>query len=35
MESIYVVINGNEWEDIVIYLSEKEAIELSVKYTNN
>jgi hypothetical protein len=35
MEFIYLLIHGSEWEDIVIYLSEKEAIELSVKYPNS
>lgn len=34
MEFVYVMINGNEWEDMVIYLSEKEAIESSNKYPN-
>ena len=30
MEFVYVMINGSEWEDIVIYLTEKEAIESSI-----
>jgi hypothetical protein len=34
MDFIYVMINSNEWEDIVIYLSEKEAIESSITYPN-
>jgi hypothetical protein len=35
MEFIYVMINGNDWEDIIIYLSEKEAIDLSITYPNS
>jgi len=34
MDFIYVMINSNDWEDIVIYLSEKEAIDLSITYPN-
>ena len=34
MEFIYVMINSSEWEDIVIYLSEEEAIESSITYPN-
>ena len=34
MEFVYVMINGSEWEDIVIYLTEKEAIDSSTAYPN-
>lgn len=34
MEFIYVMINSNDWEDIVIYLTEEEAIETSLTYPN-
>ena len=33
MEHIYLfVVDGAEWEDIVVFLSEEEAIEKSKKY---
>lgn len=35
MNFIYVMINGNEWEDIVIYISKEEAIKESINYPNN
>jgi len=36
MELIYVfVVNAAEWEDIIIYLSEAEAIEKSRKNPNS
>jgi hypothetical protein len=35
MEFVYVMINSNEWEDIIIYLSEKEAIEASYMHPNS
>lgn len=36
MEFIYVMVNdGSEWEDIVIYLTEKEAISASITYSNS
>lgn len=32
METIYVfVVDGAEWEDIIVFLSEEEAIEKSIK----
>lgn len=34
MEFVYVMINTINWEDIVIYLTEKEAIESSITYPN-
>lgn len=35
MEYVYVLVDDSEWEDIVIYLSEKEAIDISNKYPNS
>ncbi len=35
METVYVMINNNEWEDMVIYLTEQEAIDTSKKYPNS
>jgi hypothetical protein len=35
MKFIYVLINGNEWEDIIIFLLEEEAIQTSIKYSNS
>jgi hypothetical protein len=35
MEFVYIMINGNEWEDIVVFLSEKEAIDSSITYPNS
>jgi hypothetical protein len=32
MEFIYVMINSTEWEDLVMYLTEYEAIEASRKH---
>jgi len=29
---VYLLINSSDWEDIVVFLSEKEAIEASIKY---
>jgi hypothetical protein len=35
MELVYVMINNtSDWEDIIIYLNEEEAIQASKKYTN-
>lgn len=31
---VYVLVNGNEWEDIVIFLSREEAISESVNNPN-
>lgn len=28
------MINGGEWEDMVIFLTEEEAIQASIKYSN-
>lgn len=35
MEFVYVMINASEWEDIVIYLLEKDALESSITHPNN
>lgn len=35
MEYVYVMMNGSEWEDIVIYLNEKEALEASIMNPNS
>lgn len=32
---VYLLINSSDWEDIVVFLSEKEAIEASIKYPNS
>jgi hypothetical protein len=35
MESVYLlVVNGAEWEDIIVYLSKEEAIEKSKQWPN-
>ncbi len=34
MEFVYVMLNSIDWEDIVIYLTEKEAIDSSMAYPN-
>ena len=34
MNFIYVFLYGHEWEDIVIFLSEEEAIRESIKHPN-
>jgi hypothetical protein len=34
MDLIYVMINGRDWEDMVIYLNEEEAIQSSKTYPN-
>ena len=31
MEFVYLLINGNDWEDMVIILSEEEAIQITIK----
>jgi len=33
MDFVYLLIGG-EWEDIVVYLSKEDAIEVSKKYPN-
>jgi hypothetical protein len=35
MEHIYVQINGEDWEDTVIFLSKEEAIESSISKPKN
>ena len=34
MDFVYVLICGTEWEDIVILLSQEDAINESLKYPN-
>lgn len=34
MEFIYVLLNGSEWEDIIILLSKEEAIHESINNPN-
>jgi hypothetical protein len=34
MEFVYVLVNGSEWEDMIILLSEEDAISNSIKYPN-
>ncbi len=35
MDFIYVLLCGNEWEDMIILLSKEEAINESIKYPNS
>lgn len=35
MEFIYLLLNSSEWEDIIIFLSKKDAIEQSKKNPYN
>jgi len=32
MEKIFVLVKSSEWEDIVIFLSQEEAIQSSIKF---
>ena len=32
MEFIYLFLSGNEWEDIIVFLSKEEAINQSIQY---
>ena len=32
MDFIYLLLHGSEWEDIIIFLSEKDGINESLKY---
>ena len=32
MEFIYLLLRGSDWEDIIIFLSEEEGINESLKY---
>jgi len=32
MEKIYVLVKGGDWEDIVIFLTNEEALNASMKY---
>jgi hypothetical protein len=35
MEYVYVMINGSDWEDMVIYINKKEALEASIMDPNH
>ena len=35
MENIYVLLYGNEWEDLIIFLSKEDAIKESLNYRNS
>jgi hypothetical protein len=35
MENIYVLLYGNEWEDLIIFLSKEDAIKESLNYPNS
>ena len=32
MELIYVLLHGSEWEDMIIFLSEEDGVNESLKY---
>ena len=32
MDFVYLFLSGSEWEDIVVFLSEEDAIKESIKY---
>jgi hypothetical protein len=34
MEYVYVLINGSDWEDMMILLSNEDAINKSINYPN-
>ena len=34
MEFVYVLLYGNDWEDIIILLSKEDAINESINYPN-
>ena len=34
MKYVYLLINGEEWEDMIIFLTEEEAIQASINYSN-
>jgi hypothetical protein len=33
MNYVYLLINGGDWEDMIIFLTEDEAIQASIKYS--
>lgn len=35
MGFVYVLLFGSEWEDAIIFLTEEEAIQQSIKYPEN
>jgi hypothetical protein len=34
MDFVYVLLNGSDWEDIIILLSKEDAINVSMKHPN-
>ena len=34
MDFVYILIDGNEWEDMIIFLLKEDAIQESLKYPN-
>jgi hypothetical protein len=32
---VYLMINGSDWEDMIIFLSEEEAIDASIKHPDS
>jgi hypothetical protein len=35
MDFVYLLVNGGEWEDMVIILTKEEAIQASLNYKNS
>jgi hypothetical protein len=35
MKFVYLLINGSDWENMIIFLTEEEAIQASIKYSNS
>jgi hypothetical protein len=35
MEFVYLFLRGSEWEDIIVFLSEDDAIKESINYPNH
>ena len=35
MDFVYLLIRGNDWEDIVVYLTKDDAINASIQYPNS
>ena len=33
MEFVYLLINGSDWDEMMIFLTENEAIQASIKYS--
>lgn len=34
IEYVYMLLNGNEWDDVVLYLTKDQAISQSILYPN-